>query len=229
MTFKLITENTSFLSGKQKFTLAHLERQTRPSIFETPKKVYYEISGATFDELYKSLLTEAAKAIPRKTATGKQVTGFTETFLARSGYKFRYKKSGNFIIAYPVGLTIQATTTVTLPRFRGIIALPSDAERWLASLTTLDKHEQGHVCIALDAFNKIKQAFISVIGKGKTQLDAQKNLQSEVNKIYNGILNDNDLKQDKYDADTNHGTKLAEQDRYNKQFSYECNKIYPEI
>lgn len=66
MTYKLITENTPFLSFKEKIVLENLKFQIRQSTFETPKKEYYEVSGVTFDELYKSMKIEAAKAIPKQ-------------------------------------------------------------------------------------------------------------------------------------------------------------------
>ncbi|MGI8556474.1 MAG: DUF922 domain-containing protein [Pyrinomonadaceae bacterium] len=228
MTYKLITENTPFLSFKEKIVLENLKFQIRQSTFETPKKEYYEVSGVTFDELYKSMKIEAAKAIPQTTEEGDQAIGITNTFFSFNLNTYRYGQSNHTIIAYPVGLTIQARTIITLPRFRGIV-VPRDAERWYGMIKALDKHEQGHVCISLDTFNRIKQAFFSVTGLGKTKSEAQNNLNYNVNKIYDDNFADNKLKQAKYDLDTNHGSKPTEQEQYTKQFSDECNKIYPEI
>lgn len=114
-----------------------------------------------------------------------------------------------------------------MPQWRGI-GPPEDMQKWQEMVAALDKHEQGHICIALEGFNKIKQAILGINGTGQTQEKARTALESKITKMYKDISDESRQKQEKYDKDTNHGTKNTEQEQYNKQFTEECNKVYPE-
>lgn len=103
MTFKIITENTQLLSQKEKITLQRLKLQIGTSTFETPKREYYEVSGTSYEQLYKSILVEAAKVI-KKTESGEQAAGEAKTFYSiPGGYTYRYGKNKNIYTAYSVG------------------------------------------------------------------------------------------------------------------------------
>lgn len=93
----------------------------------------------------------------------------------------------------------------------------------------MNKHEQVHVCIALVAFNDIKQKYLGISGTGQTTGAANTDLNNKVPKILKDITDDAEVKQLKYDKETDNGLKETEQTEYNKQITTECDAKYPKL
>ena len=130
MTFRIITEETPFLSLSELVTLKRLQQSVGPTGFKITKP-YYKFAGKTFDDAYKNMKIEAAKVIKDKTVSGEQPLGLTYSAISYEYSSVRYGGSKNSISAYPFGLNIQAATTVTLPQWVGLnAATAEDKAKW---------------------------------------------------------------------------------------------------
>lgn len=126
----------------------------------------------------------AAKVIKSKTVSGEQPIGHTFPFLRYSDYNYRYKSNKTNITAYPVLLAVTMTINVILPQWTEVgAATVEDKEKWKKLFDDLNKHEQVHVCIALTAFNQLKQEFLGINGNGKNQSLAEKDLDGKITKV----------------------------------------------
>lgn len=227
MSFRIITENTPFLTPKESAILQGLQRRAGPSSFKVTK-MYYKFAGKTFDEAYKNMKIAAAKVIKDRTVNGEQPIGLTIWSITQSGYKkVRFGGSKAQPLAYPIGLTVQAKIEVILPQWTEVEAAAEDKDKWKKLFDGLNKHEQVHVCIALAAFNKIKQEYLGISGAGRTPQAANTDLNNKVPKRLKDIVTETEVKQTKYDTDTDNGLKETEQAEYNKQITRECDKQYP--
>ncbi len=160
MSFKIITENTAFLTPLESAALQQLKRQGGTSNFKVTK-TYYKFAGKTFDEAFKNMKIAAAKVIKDKTASGEQPIGLTIWLIDRSAYnKIRFGGTKSRPLAYPIGLTVQGKIEVILPQWTEVeAATAEDKDKWKKLFDGLNNHEQVHVCIALAAFNDMKQKF----------------------------------------------------------------------
>lgn len=123
---------------------------------------------------------------------------------------------------------MQGKIEVILPQWTEVeTASADDKDKWKKLFDDLNKHEQVHVCIALVAFNKVKQKYLGISGAGRTTQAANIDLNIKVPKILTDITDASTVKQDKYDKDTDNGIKETEQTEYNKQITTECDKQYP--
>lgn len=228
MTFKIITENTPFLTPLESAALQQLKRQGGTSNFKV-SKTYYKFAGKIFDEAFKNMKVAAAKIIKDKTASGEQPIGLTIWSIDRSDYsKIRFGGTKSRPLAYPIGLTVQGKIEVILPQWTEVEAAKTeDKDKWKKLFDGLNKHEQVHVCIALAAFNDIKQKFLGISGSGKTTQAANLDLNNKVPTIFSDIIADTKMKQKKYDDDTDNGLKETEQTEYNKLITTECDAKYP--
>lgn len=86
MSFKIITEDTPFLTPNESAQLQQLKRQGGTSNFKVTK-TYYKFAGKTFDDAYKNMKIAAAKVIIDKTVSGGQPIGLTIWKIAWSAYK----------------------------------------------------------------------------------------------------------------------------------------------
>lgn len=228
MSFTIITDSTPFLTPLESAALQQLKRQGGSSSFKVTKS-YYKFAGKTFDDAYKNMKIEAAKVIKIKTVSGGQPIGNTHWEITHSGYKkVRFGGSKSRPLAYPIGLTVQGKIEVTLPQWTELeTASVEDKEKWKKLFDDLNKHEQVHVCIALVAFNEVKQKYLGISGTGQTTGAANIDLNDKVPKILDDITAETKVKQKKYDVDTDNGLKEKEQAEYSKQITTECDKQYP--
>jgi predicted secreted Zn-dependent protease len=227
MCLRIITDNQPFLSPIQRDELKRLKQNACPSDFKIVKK-FYDVPGATFDEVAGNLHIEAAKAIKEKTSSGKQRTGLTTWVYTYGHPRSRYVGSGGRHIAYPVGLKIPTNVTVTLPRWNGKErATKADKEKWDDLVGKLDRHEQYHVCIALDGFNELKMAFLGIAGMGETIEKAEADLGNKLKVAYEKARNDAQERSRIYDVETEDGEIDAKQKSYDEQVTQECRQCYP--
>lgn len=229
MSFRIVTENTPFLTPLESAQLQQLKRQGGISNFKVTKsKSYYRFAGKTFDDAYKNMKIAAAKVIKDKTVSGGQPIGYTDIRFTSSRYTIRDGGSERLVLAYPLNLTVKVIGTITLPQWTEVeAATAEDKERWKKLFDDLNKHEQVHVCFALTAFDKIKQEFLGINGKWKTRAQAEADLKAKIKKVFDDITDELKAKQKKYDKDTDNGIKEIEQAEYNKLITSDCDAKYP--
>jgi len=225
MTFKIIAESLQNLTNSDRHFLQKIKQSAAPFNF-TVEIEYYNFSGVTYEEARKNMHIEAEKAINEKTEDGGIAVGIVKFVPLLASYKtFRYVVNRQLTTAYPVGMTLQASAKVILPHYNGI-ASPEDIDKIQKMVNDITKHEQVHVCIAVAGFNQVKQAALGINGKGKSKLVAGNDLNANIQKTFDAINFETAAKQQAYDTETHHGTKAAEQEKYNKTITAECDSYY---
>lgn len=225
MTFIMISDQLQHLKRSDLSILQKLKQNAAPYNFAIEFE-YYDFSGVSYKEAEKNMETKAMEVINIKTEKGDIAIGVVKILPLSASFKsFRYDTNRKVVTAYPVAMTIQYAVKVILPRFTGI-ALPKELEKIHKTVAAITKHEQGHVCIAVAAFNKMKQAALGFNGTGKTRVEAGNNLNAKIKKTLDSIIAESVANQAEYDNKTYHGSITIEQEKYNETITPECDAVY---
>jgi|WetSurMetagenome_2_1015567.scaffolds.fasta_scaffold58231_3 predicted secreted Zn-dependent protease len=177
------------LAAAPVFHAGQLAAAGEPARFSTN---YYQVSGATWDEVHKSIV----RSRPWKT---------NQPMDARTDWTVRWKFS---VVDFGDGarvrsFDVETTITVTLPSWKA----PADAskpllEGWKRYFDTLKRHEGGHVVLALQAAAAVRKHAGAV-----TEAPSAQELTRQINQAANKVIDQFREKDKEYDRITQHGMK----------------------
>jgi len=152
------------------------------------KVEYYDIHGATWDELVSQI-------------NAKGPEGWWGNAGTKISYKYRSRGTANSCVIESV--TVNADSTVHLPRWVNRNEAPAKLQAyWDGVLRSLDLHERGHVQISLDSARELERTLKTIPEQPTCDgLNALAGQQAQ------RILNEHSRKQDRYDAETDHGRR----------------------
>jgi len=103
--------------------------------------------------------------------------------------------------------TVKSSLTVNLPEWVNILDDPAIRDSWQKMIDALRKHEEGHVNIAVEAWQSLVGKTIT--GSGSSPALAQQDAQRQFDQLSRAVDITTRVKQDEYDALTDHGLKQS--------------------